>query len=191
MTVHDIGPFYAELAYHSAYAPHEMTIPVRQWSAGAGNGELLQRSGSLVDTDTIMGDFVDLLKAFFPASVSFDYFRIFSKPTPTSTPILVASGTLGVAGTNATAGWTKATTATFTFKTAVGNVAKIQLLDMGNNNSWDRVLFSTLGGDGLAFVNWYTGVENPFVGRDNEDVAYFEQISYDLNDALRKQYHMN
>jgi hypothetical protein len=192
MTVNSLSPYYVEINYHSAYAPHVMTMPLIGWSPGTDpTGDLELADGGSDVAGDVMLEYISLIAPFFPATVEWDYWTIFSMPTPTDTPIPVAAAASAVVGSNATPGNTKAVQATWTFKTNLGGIFKIVMLDMGNNNSFERVNFVNLGVAGTALVDYIVGDTSPFQGRDNGRPTFFMQIAYDLNDKLREQYHMN
>lgn len=191
MTVHDLGPYWIEIYSHSVDAPHVMTLPLKGWSAGVDAGDLTKVGGGTVPALTAIQDFVDLLKPFYPTTYTFDYFFIYEKLTPTSVAIPAAGGQLTGNGDQLTPGWSRATQATFLFKTALGGLMKIVLLDFASNNNFAPINFAGLTGDALAFVNYMLGADCVFVGRDGADPQFFLKIAYKLNDELRKQYHLD
>lgn len=191
MTVHDLGPFFVEIFSHSADAPHVQTLPLEGWTPGTGAGDLSTVGGSSVPALTAIQDYCDLLAPFFPSTNLWDYFFIYSKPTPTSDAVPVAGGTLTTIGSNGTPGWSRATQATFTFKTSGGNLFKVVLLDCATGNNFAPINFATLTGDALTFVNYMLSADSVFVGRDGNDAQFFLKIAYKLNDELRKQYHLD
>lgn len=191
MAPNSLSPAFVVLNYHSDYGAHKQTLPTKTYNPGSP-GTFDTWSGSTIDASDMVNDFVDLIAPFFPATVNFDYFEIFTKATPTSDSVLRHSEVLSQVGTNATPGWSKATEAVWTFKTTLNGLYKITMLDVGNNNSWDKATFSDLAGDSLAFVQYLVNdTTHGWSGRDDGDPATFLQISYGLNKALRRKYNMN
>lgn len=192
MTVNSLYPAYLEINYHSSFAPHVMTIPLISWEPSVDiAGELGTWGGTPVQASDGVQTLVDLLLPFFPSTVEFDYFFVHTYASPTADPVVAAGATLTGAGSAGTPGWSKATQATFTFKTAAGGLSKSVLLDNATGNNFNPLNFASLTGDALTYVNWYLSDDSFIAGRDNARPSFFLKISYDLNDALRKQYHMD
>jgi hypothetical protein len=191
MTVNSLFPAFVELSYHSEFAPHVMTIPTLAWNDGPDAGVFDTWDTFGVDADDMVQGYVTLAAPFFPATVSFDSYTIFTMDDPTAQAIPRASKAVVVAGSNATPGWYKAVQATFTFKTDLGGVFKNVLLDVGVGNDFDPKRSIDVSGPTLAFIDYLMAVENGWAGRDGGQPSFFLQVSNDLNDKLREQYHMN
>lgn len=190
MAENSLFPAFVELNYHSAYSPHVMTIPLKGWNPGVGFGDIDTWSGSSSPADTMIEDLVDKLVPFFPSSVVFDSFVIYTKATVDAQSIPRAAKTLGVSGTNITVGNNKAVQGTITAKTSLGGVAKIVLLDVQSGNSFERVTVPNYSAALEAFVNFWFGSAQGFAGRDGGQPYFFLQVSYTLNEKLRREYRM-
>lgn len=184
-------PAFFTIEYHSAYAPHLMTVPVVDWNPGLVNGDFVTHNAGSVAALGYISLFVDTIKPFFPATVVFDNFVIYTMDSPTAPAIPRTGAALAVVGTNIAAGNTKALQATLTMKTSLGNLFKQVLLDMGNNNSFERVTAASLGGAGAAWVAFLQDLDGAICGRDRGAPQFFLQISYTLNERLRREYHMD
>lgn len=135
-------------------------------------------------------NFIDIIAPFYPASYTFDGYTIYTMDTPTSPAIPRVQTALAVVGTNGTPGNTKAVQATWTWKTTLGGIFKVVNLDMGNNNSFERVTLSGLGAAGLALVAEVQSDGNGWAGRDGGQPTFFLQVSYTMNEKLRRAYRM-
>src|SRR5258707_7519334 len=129
MAPNSLSPSYIVISYHSLFGTHKMTLPTRQFTPGIGGGTYEAWDASTVDADTMITDFVDLIKPFFPATVSFDFYEIFNKATAIADSVFMFAATLTQVGTSVVAGWSKAAEATFSFKTNANGEYKITLLD--------------------------------------------------------------
>lgn len=184
-------PAFVQIAYHSAYAPHVMTIPTKAWTPDADYGLFETWAGGTIAADDMVENLILVMKPFFPATVIFDSFTIFTMDTPTSPAVPREFKTNNEPGTNATPGNSKAVQATWSFKTEENGIAKVVMLDMGNNNSFERVTQANVGASGLAFIAELTADTNGWSGRDNAQPTFFLQVSYTINEKLRRQYHMD
>jgi hypothetical protein len=186
-----LAPSYLVINYHSAFGAHKMTLPTLQFHPGVPNGSFDVRGGGTMDAADMVDDFLTLAVPFWPDDVEFDYYQVFLKADAAADSVLAASKTLTQVGTNATPGWTKATEAIWSFKSDLNGLWKLSMLDMGNNDGWDKVTFADLSGASLAFNNYIVDGTHGWAARDNGQPVTFLQISYGLNKALRRKYNMN
>jgi hypothetical protein len=184
-------PAFVEINYHSAYAPHKMTIPTLNWNPGGTAGDFETWAAGTIPADDMVEELIDLMKVFFPATVTFDSYIIYTKAAVEDPSIPRYAKSIAVVGTNATPGNSKAVQATWTVKCTDGSVAKIVMLDVGNNNSFVKVTQATVGADGLAFLAAWFASTNGWSGRKNFQPYFYLQTAYTLNEALRRQYHEN
>lgn len=186
-----LAPAYLRVLYRSAYAPHVMTLPVKGWSPGAGIGDLdTWDSGTIPVTDWVT-DYLALAAPFFPSTVNFYGVEVFTKADEDSPSIFSGAASTDVDGSNATPGNTKAVQATWVFSGVTGKPFKIVMLDVGNNNSFEPVTLAGLSAPAIAFSNFVTADDTPLSCRQNDRPAVFRQVTYTLNAALQRQYHMN
>lgn len=185
-------PSYFQLFYHSAFAPHVATIPTRQWSPGAVNGTFLAWDASNVDADTMITGYVDVFKAFFAATVVFDSYVIYDVPVDgfPGNPVAQERFTAKV-GTSVLGGYSKAAQATITMRTDSFNIAKYVGLDVDTGDSFDKVDDPTGIASLEAFIDYVSDITNSFSGRLAGKPDVFLQVSYTLNEKLRRSYREN
>lgn len=183
-------PAFVQINYHSVYAPHVMTIPTLEWTPDAGYGLFETWAGGTIAADDMVEQLIDVMLPFFPASVGFDAFTIYTMASPTDQAIPRVFKTSAEVGSNGTPGNSHAVQATWTFKTDEGGISKLVMLDMGNNNSFERVTQATVGVAGQALIDEFTSDANGWAGRDNGQPTFFLQIAYTLNEKLRREYHL-
>lgn len=189
--VNSLSPAFVQIQYHSAYAPHVMTLPTLEWTPDADYGLFATWGAGTIAADDMIESLILKMVPFFPSTVVFDSWTIYTMADVEAQAIPRAFKTNNEPGTNATPGQTKAVQATWTFKTSEGGISKVVMLDMGNNNSFERVTQATVGGDGQAFIDEWTADTNGWSGRDNAQPVFFLQVAYTLNEKLRREYHLN
>lgn len=191
MAVGSLSPFFVQINYRSTYGEHVMTIPLKGWTPGVDQGDLDLQGGGTAAADTALELFVDKLAEFFPGTVDFYSWTIFSQPTPSDPALPVMGLAITQAGLNVTAANTKAVQATFTFRCDDSSLFKIVLLDMNNGNSFEKITLGSLSVEAADFVSYIVGDTSPFQSRLNGRPLYFRQISYTMNEKLRRSYHMD
>lgn len=191
MAPNSLSPAYIVINYTSAYGAHKMTLPCVEYIPGSPVGSFTKWEGGLITATDMVDDFLTLAKPFFPATTTFDFYEVFTKETATADSVFRLAETLGIAGTSALGGWSKAAEATWSFKSSTNGEFKITMLDFDSGDGWDKVTFAELAGASLAFANYLTGSTHGFAARDDGQPYSFRQISYGLNKALRRKYNMN
>lgn len=191
MTPNSLSPAYAVINYHSEFGSHKMTIPTTNYNPGAPVGTFDIPGGGIINASDMINDLVDAIVAFFPDTVAFDFFEIFTKATATADSVLRLSQTMAQVGASATPGWTKAAEAVWSFKTLGNGLFKLVFLDFDSGDQWDKITFSGLTGPALTLVNYLNGGGHGWTGRDDTSPGTFLQIAYGLNKALRRKYNMN
>lgn len=184
-------PAFVQINYHSSFAPHVQTIPLKDWTPGAAGGDIETWAGGVVSGDSSIETLANLQEPFFPVTVLFDSFTIFTMATPTSPAIAQYSKVLTNVGTNITAAQTKAVQATWTMKTQEGGLFKLVQLDMNNGNSFAKINFAGLNAEAQALLAHLFSSTQGFAGRDGAKPSFFLQIAYTLNEKLRRSYYMN
>lgn len=190
MAPNSLFPAFVVIDYHSAYAPHKMTIPTKDWNPGAGFGDFETWAGASIAADTMVEALVDVMKEFFPSTSSFDGWTVYTKTDPDAIAIPRAAKVLGVAGTAATTPPIKATQATWTAKTTAGGIAKFSMMDIAAPATFERVTSGGLTADAIAFIDEWFASTNGWSGRDNTQPYFFLQLAYTMNEKLRREYHM-
>lgn len=191
MTAYALDPAFVQIQYHSAYAPHVMTLPTTAWTPDANYGLFETWGGGTKAADDMIEELILLMCPFFPSTVEFDYWTIYTMASPTSPAIPRVGAASGEPGTAVAPGSTKATQATWSFKTEGGNLSKVVMLDLNTNNSFEKVTPGELAGASAAFVAKWTADTEGWSGRDNTQPSFFLQIAYTINEKLRREYHMD
>lgn len=184
-------PAAVKISYHSAYAPHVQWVPTKAWNAGAGLGSFDVWGGGTIDAEDMIDEFILNQAAFFPNTVSFDTAEIFTFSAPGSPAFPRGGKALTQVGTSALSGNTKAVQATWTIKCTDASIFKIVQLDMQNGNSFEKVTFPALAGVAADFYDILIADTNGWQSRAGGQPDLFLQVSFTLNEKLRKQYHTN
>jgi hypothetical protein len=182
-------PSFVKLFYHSAYAPHVQTIPTKQWYPGiAGLGFFNNWFELPVDASDMIDAFVAKEKVVMPPGTTFDYWEIWNYPDPDSLPQPVQTGTLGVVGTSAGTGWSKAVEQTFLMRTTGFGLAKLVLLDVPTDNFFGKVAAADFTTPYNDLVNIFMDENWAWSGRDNNRASIVKQATITLNEKLRRSY---
>lgn len=191
MAPNSLSPASVVIDYHSAYAPHKMTIPTRAWNPVPITGTLGSYEpwfGASVDAEVMIMALITALAELMKTNAAFDNITIFTQATPTSPNIPRKSKAISVAGT-ATVGLEAAISQTWNFKTTDNGNMKIVLLDTPLLNGWfDRVLPIDFEAEQTAVADEITLNTNAWAGRDDADIDVCRSITWDLNDKLQKMY---
>lgn len=188
------SPAFMRLSYHSAYGVHTADIPTTIWlntTSPGGHGVFEDHVAGSVDADGMIQALAALLVPFFPVTVNYDTYTIYTIADLVSPPIPRTSNVINLPGTSSVPGWSKATQATINWRTVDAGLFKIVLLDMATNSDFDPV--RTLPGSGAIFDldAFITDTAQGFLGRDNSRPATFIGLFKDINKKLRKAYRMN
>lgn len=191
MAPNSLSPASVVIDYHSAYAPHKMTIPTKEWFPTSITGTLGSYqawNGSPIDAEAMITDLIDTLKVFMKTNASFDSITIYTQATATSSNIPRAGKAISVAGTAAT-GDEAAVSGTWNFKTIDNGDMKITLLDTPIPATWfNRILPTGFSGGQIAVATEIGLSANAWSGRDDAQPQTVRSITYDLNDKLQKMY---
>lgn len=196
MTANSLSPAFVRVNYVTAYGPHVMTlpsVPINPDIAQAPSGyEFVLRGAALpVEVNDAVVDFITLLLDFFPATTTFVDYTLFSQPTPDDVPTPVWSNSLGLVGNGfVTSIWDKATQATWSFRADDFTLFKLELLDSRVGSFDKKVVLA--GGSSEDQVRDYVIADVTWLAsRGGGRPANFLQISYTLNEKLRRSYKMN
>lgn len=186
-------PGFVDLVYTTPYAPHVMRLPTRQWSAGGGgggHGRFLSWNDELIDADTMITDFTELLAEFWTAATEFNSYTIYTMEDENAVPLPRTADQLSTVGTNASTYWGKAVQTTFSIRSEGFHQAKLVLLDAPAPSSFDKITSFGASPEALALVAAMADEDNAWSARDNTRPLLLTQISYTLNEALRREYNM-
>lgn len=186
-------PAFVRLFYHTAFGQHVSTIPTLAWDGDLGTngaGGYLNHLGAEVDAEDMILALVEELNEFQPSTAVHDSAIIYTMADATADPLPVAQVLLGEAGTHVGAD-VPASQATMTLRTTNFGIFKLIWFDAPPTT--DFLPQRTLPGSGqpLDLFNVVTSTAWAWAGRDGGRPSQFLQISYTLNEALRKQYRLN
>lgn len=190
MAANSLHPSFVRIHYHSPFGLHVMTLPTLQFTnvapGVAGDFETWDEVGK--DAIDMVTELVtELCDQYQEEDITFDSFDVFNMATPTSDPEWRYGGTLAMDGTGvALTGWRQATQATFTFRTTLGGIMRLVLLDKPTNNAFGR--YTVPGAPELAIINEITSDGNGWAGRDGGQPLVFKNVTVKTNDRLRREY---
>jgi hypothetical protein len=187
-------PAFVRIEYHSAYAPHTMTIPTTQWTgpptSAFTSGEFDQWDAGSIEADVMIQALVDSLKAMFNNDVVFDGYTIYRIQALGLDPEPVYSAALSQVGTNISTAWHKAVQLTMVWRTAEFGIFKIVLMDAAGDGTFGRTgNFSAISPFSVLH-NLVVDPDNGWSGRDNARPNQALQLSLTLNEKLRRAYRL-
>jgi len=191
MAPNSLSPASVVIDYHSAYAPHKMTIPTKEWFPTSITGTLgsyLAWNGSPIDAEVMITALIDKLKVFMKTNAAFDNITIYTQATSTSANIPRVGLAVAVAGT-ATTGDEAAVSGTWNLKTTLNGDMKLVLLDTPIPATWfNRILPSGFSSGQQDVAIELGSSSNAWSGRDDSQAVTVRSITYDLNDKLQRMY---
>lgn len=187
----EIGPYFMKVSYNQlGYGVHTMTHSIDEWidTTSTNNiGRIRTQDGSDVDTLDGVTAFIDAIKPFFTADVSFNDAIIYKQLLSTDIPQPVAAmGFTGLVGTSGTPGWHVATEKTITYRSSGFNIFKLSFLDCDSKDNWGKVI--AVPGSGILkdLHDYLTGDTNFVIARDGTYPRIFLSSTITLNEKLRK-----
>lgn len=190
MAANSLYPSFVRIFYHSQFGSHVMTLPTLQYSSAAIGtlGEFATWDAGSTDADEMINALVDDIAGLYVEDeTTFDNYEIFNMATPTSDPTWQYGGTLGVTGTLASAvGWREAVQCTYTFRTSLGGIARLVLLDRPTENVFARL--TTLSAPEALIATELGSTARGWAGRDGGQFAVFKNQTITLNERLRREY---
>lgn len=183
-----LGPYWCNLNYRGALAPHSMTIPTKNWNPSGSIGTFDIWSGGTINALTMIVDLVDLLLPMFNSDTSFDNYTIYKQLLPTDVPTPMAAGAFsGKVGTNPSPTWAAAVEKMFICRSNTFGLAKLVCLDAVSGGSFLPI--TSPGGPEQALLDEWMSDAKGWCARDNGQVSTFLKITLNLNQKLRKDYH--
>lgn len=191
MAPNSLSPASVVIDYHSAYAPHKMTICTREWFPTSVTGVLGSYAAwdsSTIDAQVMIEAIINKLKTQLKTNAAFDNITIYTQATASSPNIpraTLAISTVGVL----TTGDEAAVSRTYNFKTSGNGNARLELLDSVIPATWfNRILPAGFGADDDDIVAEFTASTNAWSGRDDNQPTVCRGITMDLNDKLQRMY---
>lgn len=190
MTPNFLGPYWVQINYHGAIAPHTMTIPTRNWNPGASYGTFDDWSSGTIAAETMIEALVTTFLPMYNADVTFDNFVIFKQLLPEDEPQPVMSKNMtGKTGTDVSASWAGAVETQIIVRTAAFGLAKLVLLDSVSYNDFNPMLTPSI--EVAAVLAEWTADTNGWSGRDNSRPNIFLKATVNINQKLRKEYRLD
>lgn len=196
MAENALSPAFVRINYASPYGGHVMTVPSVPYilpDVGNVSGQFDLRGAALSTPahDAVVA-YVNVLKPFFNPGVVFSDYTIFTQADAAAVALPQYTDTLNIAGTTGLGAtqWAKASQGTITFRTETFGIFKIVLLDAWTIG-WDPFRSATATVQLGALVDYVTDDVSWLSGRDGGRPKTFLQMSWTLNEHLRRAYNMN
>ena len=193
MAPNSLFPAYVLLQYTTAYSTHFMTLPTLAWNDEVSVGDAGRFdvwAGGSVDADEMVNDLVDLFAPFFLATTSFDLYTIYTLADAEATPQPRIAKQLTQVGTSTSVYWAKAVETTFMFRTDLFGIRRLVFLDSPVPNSFDKISTFDASPEAIAIRDQFADDGQGWSARDNGKPTILTQITYTLNEKLRKEYGM-
>lgn len=186
-----LRPSFVEIKYHSVLSPHRMRIGTRQWSVvdlGSGKGSYEGWDMGSVDAEDMITALATALADVYPDTGMIDSYVIWNYPTAANIAVPVRTGTLAIAGTEATPGQNACVQLTWTFFDENFKDAKLVMLDAASNNIWLKQTAADAGAAHVAIASEMTNEANAWQSRQNGQIIEWRHVVTDLNQHLRRKY---
>jgi hypothetical protein len=193
VTPNSLYPAYVDMQYHSAFGTHHMIIPTLNWNddaATGGAGSFDAWDSSVAAADSMINSLVDLFAPFFKADTHFDLYTIYTLADAEATPQPRVSKALTQVGTSISTSWSKAVETTFTFRTDTFGIRRLVFLDAPSGNLFDKINQFSTSPEAVDIRDALADEGNGWSARDNGRPETLVQITYTLNDKLRREYGM-
>lgn len=188
-------PAFFRMDYRTRFAPHTQTVPLLGWNpASTGHllGTLLNHNGVQIDASDFFDAWGAITKPFWPSTTTLGQITVYTMAAAVSPAIARAGKDLALVGTNANTGWDEAVQCTITQRTSLFNKAKYIFLDTPSDNDFNKYISTTgLSSVFTNFIAFCQDADNPVCGRDRGQPNLFVSLIHELNDGLRKSYHLS
>lgn len=190
MPLDGLYPSFVKIFYTSAYAPHVMTIPTRQWTGTPGTpGEYEAWDASTIAADTMVEALITAMLPNNLPTTAFNAYEIYDVPVIDEPPVWkYAKYVTGQVGTLVNTGWAKSNQYMMTFKCTDGQLLKIVNLDTPVQNDWGNVIGLSARDEDIAAEILSAG--NAWQGRQGGQPIAFSNITIAQNKRLRRKYDM-
>jgi len=176
--------------YVSKYAPHKQRMLTRQFSNSGFTdaGTFENWSGGSIAGDTMCDAWAAQMQQLVPSTTVIAGYTIYKKSTPDDLGVPAYSKSLSLSGLSTVDGWEEAVQQQFMFRTTGYNLAKVVLLDVRSANLFGR--YTTIAGDYLDMATMFMNPDNAWAGRDGLQPAVFKLTTTNINEKLRREYHI-
>lgn len=187
MAVNDLAPGFIKVAYNVASRPHIATLPVI-WDGVPSVGvqpSVIQNNTLPALASVAVDEYCDAIRVIFHSTATWTGFECWKKEVG-GDPVFVYGDDLALAGTSATVPNTDAQ-ATLVFRTSLGNLMKIYLMEHSAADDARIPLKSTAPAPWNTMFSYFTGALGFVVGRDGGRAIAGTFVTTKTNDALRKR----
>lgn len=188
-----LSPAFFRLFYHTAWGQHVQTVPTLAWDPTAGTngvGGYINWAGVEIDAQDMIFALVEELNEFQPSSAVYDSAIIYTQASATADALPRAALTINEAGTGAGSD-VPACQTTMTMRTDLFGIFKLVWFDATPTADFLPQRTLPASGQPLDLFNVLRSDDWAFAGRDGGQPTQFIQVSYTLNEALRRQYRLN
>jgi hypothetical protein len=193
MAKHDLSPGFIELGYVSSFARHVATLPTRAWNELGGTrgaGGYLAWDASNRDALDMIEDYAADMALLLPSSVTITDWIIYVKNSPTDPSVPVMAGSLSVAGSHATPGWSEAVQMTFSIVDTGFYPSKLVVLDAASENTFSKVAGGSLDSTHVQLPGGFIADTNAWSSRAGNQPKTIRNMTVTLNEKLRQSYHL-
>lgn len=190
MPLDGLFPSFVKIFYTSAYAPHVMTLPTRQWVGTPGTpGSYEAWDLSSVAADVMIEALITAMLPNNLATTTFVSYEIYDVPELEEPPVWkYGKYVAGQVGTLVNTGWAKSNQYTMTFKCADGNLLKVVNIDTPVGNTWGNVVGLSARDENISIE--ILKATNAWQGRQGAQPVAFSNITISQNKRLRRKYDM-
>lgn len=190
-----LSPAFVKLEYTSDFGPHVALLPLRAAPAFDPDPSLTTIENwalANVNLEDMITTLVNAMADFYTPADAFTLYSVFTQLTATADPVFRETLRFAtpIVGTSASTTWRKASQLTATFRTSLGGISKLVMLDALSFNLWDIQVDPTGSADLIALINEWTQDISAWAGRDGGQPTTFLQLTKTLNEKLRKAYRM-
>jgi hypothetical protein len=163
------------------------------WNYDGGvtpGGTINTWNGGVIPAIDMIEDLIALFVPFFLPSYNFDFYTIYTMASPTAEPVPVFTDSLNNPGTSIETEWAKAVQTTFSFGTEAFGQAKLIFLDAPAAAGFDKILSFGASAEALAILDMLKDEDRGWQARDQSRITVLKQITYTLNEKLRREFNM-
>ena len=192
MAVNDLAPGFIRLFYNDSTLSHVQTIGINQPNLGSPSSAstVLDKGGLAQNWRTGLDAYLVFLQPLMHNSSAVTLAELWSKPTPTSTPVIFDFYTPTFSPTGGISARVGYEQITMSFRTTNGGVAYWKLFGSTDTTPGKYQNLNQASGlttDEIGVRDYLISNSSIFFGRDNSYYAAPRNISHRLNDAIRRR----